>query len=53
MFYCNSSDILFLDLYIHRGMENSIIGVFKLTFYWKKSYYWYLAITYRRNFNNI
>ena len=47
-FYCNSSDILFPDLDIHRGIEYPMTTFLKITFYWMKSHYWYLTITTRR-----
>ena len=47
-FYCNSFDILVTDSDIHRGIKYTITIFVKLTFYYKKSHYWYLAITYRR-----
>ena len=51
--YCNSSDILFLDTDIHRGIEYPMTTFLKLTIYWKKFYYWYQTSTYRRKLNNI
>ena len=34
-FYCNSSDILFPDPDIHRGIDYPITTFLKITFYWK------------------
>ena len=47
-FYCNSSDIVFPEPDIYRGIEYPMTTFLKITFYWKKSHYWYLTITYRK-----
>ena len=45
-FYC--SDIVFLNPDIHRRIEYTMTAFLKIAFYWKKSHYWYLTITYRK-----